>query len=74
MRMFAKFRDIITQILKYEIKSLVLKKNTKACADSGSTMKDHLSFYCLKKICFIPQHGRQITQWNSMLKDIAFKN
>lgn len=26
-----------------------------------------------EKVRLIPQHGRQITQWNSMQKDIAFK-
>lgn len=71
--MFAKFRHIITQTLKYKIKSLILKKNTKACADNGSTVKDHLSFHCLKRFVLFHSMEGKITQWNSMLKDIAFK-
>ncbi len=59
--MFAKFRDVISQILKWKENHDVgtEEKNTKACADNGSTMKDHLSFHCLKKfVLFHSMEGK----------------
>lgn len=53
---------------------MILKKNTKACADNGLTMRDHfLSFHCLKRFVLFHSMEGKLHDGKSMLKDIAFK-
>ena len=45
--------------IKVQKSNSVLKKNTKACADNGLTMRDHLSFHCLKRfVLFHSMEGK----------------
>lgn len=63
--MFAKFRD--------KIKSLVLKKKIQWHVQIMGQQCKIVCHSTVWKGLFYSTHGRQITQWNSMLKDIAFK-
>lgn len=70
MHCLPKFKTYFTHVLKR--KTWVVDSGNEACAENGSPMKNHLSFYRLIRLVF-PKAWKANTQRNSMLKDIDFR-